>query len=168
MRLRKQITLVPQYTSSIPAFQDAINTVLGELVDPEASVEIVIRGNLESMAVITATMPIMNDETIPIVPADVAHVSPGRAKVNFRGVRTGNAALFEKSGLFDGQENVHHPFLVCERHPGSVDIFPVFSTKALVMLPRDTLAMAQWPGLRRSDWFWFLVQDYLDWKEDHG
>lgn len=72
--------------------------------------------------------------------------------------------LLTKSGVFDGQKLVHHPFLVFPiSNDGSEDVVEVKVVKTpseLLSFPDDTEVMVQWPGQHRSDFFHFKVIDY--------
>jgi hypothetical protein len=79
--------------------------------------------------------------------------------------RSDIADLLTKSGVFDGQKLLHHPFLVFPviSSDGSEDVVEVKIAKTpseLLSFPDDTEVMVQWPGQFRSDFFHFKVIDY--------
>lgn len=88
-----------------------------------------------------------------------------RAMVQVPGLRKAPSKMFAESPVFSDliQPLAHSPFLVFEREPGTVRVLVVHSTSELEAFPADTLVLTQWPGKQRSDWFWFLVEDYRAW-----
>lgn len=78
--------------------------------------------------------------------------------------RSDIADLLTKSGVFDGQKLVHHPFLVfVVTNDGTQDMVEVKIAKTpseLLIYPDDCEVMVQWPGQFRSDFFHFKVVDY--------
>jgi hypothetical protein len=72
--------------------------------------------------------------------------------------------LFRISGLFNGSEQKHNPFLVFDVRENEVVVRIVRYSTALLNFPPETQVMAQWPGKWRSDWFNFSVRDYLAWS----
>lgn len=79
--------------------------------------------------------------------------------------------LFIKSGIFNGQKLVHHPFLVytirSQANPDDSNDVQHIVQVNIAKTPQEMLAfaddcevMVQWPGQYRSDFFHFKVGDY--------
>jgi len=73
-------------------------------------------------------------------------------------------SLFAKAPAFQSPDltPVHHPFLVFVPTVEGVEVQIVPRAVELLEHADHIQVMAQWPGLKRSDWFQFTVGQYRE------